>query len=62
MTASTGANNSVAVLTPVSFINSYEYNLGGQGDLLRASVEYAHAVNAAGNNYTITLNTITNIT
>lgn len=61
MTATQGTN-SIAVLTPVSFLNSYEYNLGGQGDLLRASVEYAHAVNAAGNNYTITVNTTTNIT
>lgn len=62
MTASTGANNSIAILTPVAFISSYEYNLGGQGDLLRASIEYVNAVNAAGNNYTLTLNTATNIT
>ena len=62
MKASNGANDSITVLTPVTFINSYEYNLGGQGDLLRASIEYAHAVNAAGNNYTITVVTSENIT
>ena len=62
MAASTGANNSITVVTPVSFVNSYEYNLGGQGDLLRASIEYVNAINAAGNNYTITIITTTNIT
>jgi len=62
MTASNGASDSIDILTPVSFVNSYEYNLGGQGDLVRAAIEYAHAVNAAGNNYTITVITAENIT
>lgn len=45
----------VAILTPVAFVNSYEYGLSSVGDLVRASVEYQCAINAAGASFELTV-------
>lgn len=51
----TRGTDKVTILTPVSFINSYEYGLSSVGDLVRASVEYLCAINAAGNPFELTV-------
>lgn len=40
LAASKGANNSVSILVPVAIKNSYEVGLSGQGELLRAQIQY----------------------
>jgi|SRR5687767_642650 len=57
ITATKGVNNSVAILMPVSIKDSYEVALGGQGDLLRASVSYKALINGSGVDATITIKT-----
>lgn len=59
--ASKGANNSITLLTPVAFKDTYEVGLDGQGDLVRASVAYQCAIDGAGNAYTITIKTQENV-
>lgn len=54
-TASKGPNESVTILTPVAFQESNEIKLGGQGDLVRASVNYDCAIDATGKHYEITV-------
>lgn len=60
-TAATGTDK-LTIVTPVSIIDSYEYGLSSVGDLVRASIEYKCAINAAGAHYTITVITAENIT
>lgn len=55
-------NNKITILTPVAIANTYEVNIGGQGDLIRASVEYASVVGAGGFHYQITIVTSENLT
>lgn len=57
----TQGTDSLTILTPVSYIESYEYNLSSVGDLVRASVEYKCAIDATGAHYTITVITTDNI-
>ncbi len=52
----------ISIVAPVAFIQSYDYNLSSVGDLVRASVEYALAINASGVNNTLTVKTAENIT
>jgi tail tube protein len=59
--ASKGANNSITLLTPVSFKDTYELGLSGQGDLIRASIAYQVAIDGSGNSYTITVKTQENV-
>ena len=40
LTATKGVNNNIAMLIPAAIKNSYEVNLSGQGDLLRATINY----------------------
>ena len=47
--------DSVKIETGVSYIESYEYGLSSVGDLIRASVEYKSAINAAGNSFELTV-------
>ena len=47
--------DSVKIETGVSYIESYEYGLSSVGDLIRASVEYKCAINAAGNSFELTV-------
>ena len=51
----TQGTDKVTILTPVAYINSYEYGLSSVGDLVRASIEYQCAINAAGNSFELTV-------
>lgn len=59
LAASKGAGESITILMPSSIKDSYAVNLGGQGDLVRASVTYQLAAGAGGNHYLITVVTPT---
>ena len=61
ITATKGANNSIVILTPVSIKDTYEVNLDGQGDLVRAAVEYQCLVGPSTAAYTITVKSQENI-
>jgi hypothetical protein len=51
---SRGADRSVTLVTPAAIIDTYESNLSGQGDLIRASISYQGVHDAAtGGGYTI---------
>lgn len=56
LTASKGANNSVAIVMAASIKNAYEMGLSGQGELLRGQIEYT-GILASPNAYTITVKT-----
>jgi hypothetical protein len=62
ITASKGANNEISILTPVTFKETYEVGLSGQGDLLMASVGYRASIDATGKSYEIALKTQEDIT
>jgi hypothetical protein len=62
ITASKGVNNEISILTPVTFKETYEVGLSGQGDLLMASVGYRAAIDATGKSYEIALKTQEDIT
>jgi hypothetical protein len=57
ITASKGANNSISLLNAVAFKDTYELGLSGQGDLIRATINYQLAIDGSGNSYQITLKT-----
>jgi hypothetical protein len=59
--ATKGANNSITILAPVSLKDTYEVNLSGQGDLVRASIEYQCLVGPSTAAYTITVASQENI-
>lgn len=61
ITASKGANNSVALVMPVSIKDTYEVNLSGQGDLVRGSISYMNMVGAATPTYTLTVKSQENL-
>jgi hypothetical protein len=61
-TASKGANNSISIVAPSVIRDTYETNLSGQGDLVRASIEYQCLVGAATPAYTIVVKSQENIT
>ena len=60
--ATADVSNKITILTPVAIANTYEVNIGSQGDLIRASIEYASVVGAGGFHYRITIITSENIT
>jgi len=60
--ASKGANESITILMPAAIKDSYEVNLGGQGDLVRASVGYTGVIDDTGKHYQITVVTNENVT
>jgi hypothetical protein len=62
LTATKGVNNSIAMLTPVSYKETYEVGLSGQGDLVRANIGYRGTINGSGNAYTLTLKTQEDVT
>jgi hypothetical protein len=62
LTATKGANNSIALLLPAAIKDTYEVGISGQGDLIRAAVAYQGTVDAAGVDYTITVKTQKDIT
>lgn len=55
------ATNYIEVEAPVAVKNTYEVGLSGQGDLIRASIEYVNVIDASGNSYTIEVGTQENI-
>jgi len=57
LTASKGANNSVSLLMPVSYKETYEVGLSGQGDLNQASIGYRAVIDGAGKDYQIVVKT-----
>lgn len=62
MIATADANNIVNINAPVAIKKTYEVNIGGQGDLIRASVEYGCVVDGTGKHYQIVVTTSENIT
>lgn len=61
LVATADASNIVSISTPVAIANTYDVNIGGQGDLLRASIEYACVVDATGKHYQIIVTSTENI-
>lgn len=57
VTASKGANNSISLVTPVTYKESYEVGLSGQGDLNVADINYRAVIDGTGNSYTIVIKT-----
>jgi tail tube protein len=60
--ASKGANNSVTLLTPVSIKDTYEVGLSGEGDLVRASIQYQNPIDGTGKSFQITIKTQEDLT
>ncbi len=59
--ASKGAGAQIGWTMPVAIKDTYDVNLGGQGDLVRASTNYVGTPNAAGQGYTMNIVTSENI-
>lgn len=53
ITASKGVNNVITIAMPVAIKDEYTVNLGGQGDLVRASMTYQGVINGSGVSYTV---------
>jgi hypothetical protein len=62
ITATKGANNSITILAPVALKDTYEVNLSGQGDLVRASIEYQCLIGPSTAAYTLTVKSQENLT
>jgi hypothetical protein len=60
--ATKGVNNSIQIDLLAGIKDTYEVNLGSQGDLVRASVAYQGPIGAAGNACTVTVKNQANIT
>src|SRR6266496_1983915 len=52
---------SIALLAPTAIVDTYEVNIGGQGDLVRASVAYQCAIDGTGKHYQLTVITAENM-
>jgi len=57
LTATKTANNLIALLAPVAIKDTYEVGLGGQGDLVRASIAYQNIIDGTGKSWQITIKT-----
>lgn len=57
ITATKGANNSIVMLAPVAIKDTYEVNNSGQGDLVRASIQYQNVIDGTGKSWQITVKT-----
>jgi hypothetical protein len=62
LTASKSVNNSISLVLNAAIKDTYAVNLSGQGDLVRASVEYQAVADASGLDYSIVIKTQENIT
>jgi hypothetical protein len=51
LSATKGVNNSITLLTPVSYKETYEVGLSGQGDLNRANIGYRGVIDGTGKSY-----------
>lgn len=61
LNAEKSAANYISVQAPVAVKNTYEVGLSGQGDLVRASIEYMNVIDASGNSYIVEVGTQENI-
>jgi len=61
LTCTQSANAIISINLNTAIKDSYEVALGGQGDLIRASVSYIAVANAAGTGYTIIITNTENI-
>jgi hypothetical protein len=61
ITASKGINNNIVLTMPVSIKDTYEVNLSGQGDLVRASISYMNLVGPSTPSYTVVCKSQENI-
>lgn len=62
LTASHGSDNSIEIHMPVGYMETYEFNLSGQGDLITANVSMFGAHDGTvGGSYKITVKTQENI-
>jgi hypothetical protein len=59
--ASKGLNNSVQIDIPVGIKDTYEVGLSGQGDLVRARVQYQNIIDATGAEYSLVVKSQENI-
>ena len=60
-TATKGVNNQISLVTGVTFKDTYELALSGEGDLVRASIAYQMAIDGAGISYTMVVKTQENV-
>lgn len=60
--ATKSATNEISMQTPVTFKESYEVGLSGQGDLNRATISYRGTIGGSGNAYTVVVATQEDIT
>jgi hypothetical protein len=59
--AEKSATNFIQVTAPVSIKNTYEVGLSGQGDLVRASLEYMNVIDGSGDSFSVEIGTQENI-
>ena len=62
VTATQDANNEIDIVSTTTVKDTYEVNIGGQGDLLRASISYNCEANSSGVPFTIAVTTTEDIT
>lgn len=55
ISATKGVNNSITILMPSAIKDTYEVSIGGQGDLVRASIAYDATISGANPEYTVTV-------
>jgi hypothetical protein len=61
MAAVKSVNNSITLLTPASIKDTYELALSGEGDLVRASIQYQLVIDGSGKSFQIDVKTQENI-
>jgi len=59
LAATKGASESVTLLMPAAVKDTYETQIGGEGDLIRASITYQGVIDGTGKHYLITVVTPT---
>lgn len=61
LNAEKSATNYITMTAPVAVKDTYEVGLSGQGDLVRAAIEYVHVIDSNGDSYEIEVGTQENI-
>lgn len=62
ISATRTANNSITLLAPVAIKDTYEVTAPGQGDLVRASIDYQNIIDGTGKSWQITIKSQEDIT
>lgn len=62
LTATKGANNSIALEITSAIKDTYEMSMSGQGDLMRASIAYNGVLDSSGDAYKVTVKTQEDLT